>query len=601
MKKEYGMAMRSFLKSRDYKTASKGLKKLYGESKEWDSFLDSARSWGFKWSQIHFLKELCNTYRVESKFELQLIILHFLHQYDLGNLRTSISSIERDISEWYPDVTEDFSLDVKTLIESYPGLFGTEYQPFLVINGFIYINRIKRYEESFLELLEERLQYKGNSDIELDEVYQYVNSVSPYGLDDLGKEIIQKALDSSFLIISGGPGTGKTTTVVSIIKALRFTGVEHIAIAAPTGRAAKRVVESIIRDTAGSSGEEDWEAFTLHKLLGIIPGKETPRYNRERPLPMDVVIVDEASMVDIHMMYRLFDALKPETKLILVGDKDQLPSVEAGALLGDFLYGYESSNHKMKNQIVVLNRSFRSIKGIMDGAKRVISGDTEKSLDYFKNGAEELKYYPLPNSDDLLTLILEQFNIPKYSGFGVPLSDWKDVYDQIAEYFNCFNRLTILSPTRKGPLGTWVLNTTLKREFCHDFSEFYHGQPVMITRNDYVNNLYNGDRGVVFKFLNGMYAFFPEGNGFSIISVSKLNDYETSYAGTVHKSQGSEYDKVIFIVPEGAERLLTREIIYTALTRAKQEVVVLGSDDELKLAISRVISRESGIRDFLMN
>lgn len=599
MKREHGMALKSFLKNRDYNEASKSLKSLYGEYKGWDHFIEQARGWGFKWSQIHFLKQLCITYNIEESLELKLLILHLLYQYELGNLRTSIDSISSGMGEWYTDYSEDEKIDVDEIIQSVPHLFGSDHQPFLIVDRTIYINRIKQYEEKFLDLLKERIEYEPSHSVVLNDVYKYIEDSSPYGLNDLGREIIKKAIESPFLIISGGPGTGKTTTVVSIIRALKYIGLEHIAIAAPTGRAAQRVVESITRDTGDN--EAEWEAFTLHKLLGIIPGQDRPRYSGERVLPMDAVIVDEASMVDIHMMYRLFDALAPKTKLILVGDKDQLPSVEAGALLGDFLFNFNSPGHKMKDSIVLLNRSFRSIKGIMDGAKKVIAGDIEGSIEYFRGGAEEITLHALPESDDVIRFILKELHLPHSSGFTVPLSEKERVLEDIEVYFKTFQSITTLTPTRKGQHGTWYINSALKREFCHDFSEFYHGQPIMITKNDYINSLYNGDRGVVFQFSNGLYALFSQGDGYRAISVSKLSDFETSYAGTVHKSQGSEYDRVIFIVPEGSERLLTREIIYTALTRAKREVVIFANDEELKVAISRVISRESGIRDFLMN
>ncbi len=600
MKKEFGSALKEFLKNRDYSTASKDLKTLYSESKSWDSFINDARIYGFKWSQIYFVKEIMERYSPDSNNHLKWFILHIQYQYEVGNLRTSLLTIKDDIDQWLtldkpPFKIDEFINDIPKLINEHDLLFGSANEPFLLVDNYIYINRIQKYEKNFLNLLDIRLNTDRIPDFDIDEVKNHLEKGMDYPLDDSRMEAVEKALKRNFLIISGGPGTGKTTTVVTIIKALRFVGYNNIALAAPTGRAAKRMVESIDVDLSV-------EAFTLHKLLGIIPNRDRPRYHAGRYLPADVVIVDEASMVDIHMMYRLFDALSPNTKLILVGDKDQLPSVEAGALLGDFLYRYQDDNHKMKNSITVLEKSYRSTKGIMDVAKVVIKGDTKNILDIMKNGPQEVSLLDLPDIDNIILVLYKKYSTEGLSrAFKCPVTKFESVKDKIDEYFNLYSSFTVLTPSKKGLFGTYSLNARLKRLFNPHFRAFYHGEPIMITKNDYINGLFNGDRGIVFSFNNGLYAFFKEIGGYKVVSISKISDYETSYAGTVHKSQGSEFSNVYIIIPAGSDKMLTREILYTALTRAKEKVTLLSMDSEIITAVNKKIKRESGIREFLLD
>ncbi len=171
----------------------------------------------------------------------------------------------------------------------------------------------------------------------------------------------------------------------------------------------------------------------------------------------------------------------------------------------------------------------------------------------------------------------------------------------IESFFKLFESFTVLTPSKKGLYGTYSLNNMIKRQFNPGYKPFYHGEPIMITSNDYINGLFNGDRGVVFSFLNGLYAFFKESSGYKVLSISKIVDYETSYIGTVHKSQGSEFDSVSIVIPEGSEKLLTREILYTALTRARESVTLYSMDEEIKTAVKRSIVRHSGIREFLID
>lgn len=588
----YGQGLNEFLKNFDIQGGSRDLKKLYSRYREEDKFIISAKALGFFYSDIFFVENIKKHYSIFEYHWVKWLILHILFQYSRGNLRTDLESLERDISFWFPQEDKpfdpkEFIKKVPGLIEGNPELFSLSNSPFKIIKNSIYINRIEKYEKKFLALLDERLRYKSNG----------LNAdLSSYSGDRL--EAIKKALKYNFLIISGGPGTGKTTTVISIIRALKEGGVKSILLGAPTGRAAKRVTESI-HSGLGEGEELESEAYTLHKLLGYTPGKVKPRYHRERPLPADAVIIDEASMVDIHMMYRLFDALKPTTKLILVGDKNQLPSVEAGALLGDFLYRSNEEEHLMYNNVVMLKTFYRSNKRIIELATRVIDGDVKGTLELLGEGLNERAHYDLPDFDSFISDIKRNFR-EGCKPFRSPVSNYKNHLEDIDNYFTLFSSFTLLTPSRKGLWGTTSINKRMRHEYGGSYQPFYHGEPIMITRNDYINRLFNGDRGIVFKFSNGMYAFFKDATGYRVISVSKLVDYETSYAGTVHKSQGSEFDQVAIVIPEGSDKLLTREILYTALTRAKNRILLYGNEAEIIKSVEEKIVRSSGIREFLI-
>lgn len=603
MIKEYGSAIKTFLRNRDYQDASKDLKKLYGESKSWDSFLTVSESLGFSYSQIYFVKNLLKFYKVNRSEFLSWLILHVLYQYDVGHLRTSIKTIGEDILMWFPmdnppfDYGE-FTGSIDSIISDNEEVFGTVGTPFIIKEGSIYINRIEKYELSFLQLLKDRLEVGGLSGYDFPKIKQELESSLSYPLEGDRLSAIEKALKHNFLIVSGGPGTGKTTTVISIIRALKLIGLDNILLAAPTGRAAKRVTESI---NSQLSDEDDLnaEAFTLHKLLGISPNMNRPKFNRDRKLPCDALVVDEASMVDIHMMYRLFDALNPETKLILVGDKDQLPSVEAGALLGDFLYNYENPKHRMSDLIVVLKTFYRSNRVIIDLASRVIKGDENGVFEFLEEARSEVKYSEIPAFEIVISDIIKRYN-NEVKPFKIPVTQYNSVKKEIESVFNMYKSFTVLTPSRKGLYGTYSLNRQVRNHFSSNCKQFYHGEPIMITKNDYVNKLFNGDRGVIFEFNSSLYAFFEEGEDYKVVSISKLIDYETSYVGTVHKSQGSEFNSVMIVIPEGSERLLTREILYTALTRAKDEVLLFSNKEEIVKAVTKKIVRHSGIRDFLL-
>jgi exodeoxyribonuclease V alpha subunit len=440
-----------------------------------------------------------------------------------------------------------------------------------------------------------------------------------------------------FCIISGGPGTGKTTTVAKILalvleqpnsKKLR------IALAAPTGKAAARLQEAI----KGSKEKLDCpenikeempeEASTIHRLLGSIPDSPYFRHNAQNRLPVDVVVVDEASMVDLALMSKLIQALPSKARLILLGDKDQLASVEPGAVLGDIcdtgnvhsfsklflsdlkkITGYEIRTQPggedgswIQDCIVQLKKSFRfgSDSGINAVSRAVTAGDVDLAVTLLMDGKHgDIKWKDLP-PPDALPLAIKDAAIKGFKDY-LRASD-------IRQIFQLFDRFRIMCALRKGPYGVIALNFLVEQILNEEGliqpdSTWYPGRPLLITRNDYNLRLFNGDVGIVLPDAaenNDLRAFFPTADGMvRKFSPLRLPEHETVYAMTVHKSQGSEFDKALLLLPDRDSPVLTRELIYTGITRARESVEIWGSENVFRSAVSKRIKRTSGLRDAL--
>jgi exodeoxyribonuclease V alpha subunit len=445
------------------------------------------------------------------------------------------------------------------------------------------------------------------------------------------------SLRNRLCVISGGPGTGKTFAVAKILALLfEHSGNDtlNIALTAPTGKAAARLQEAIKEAKATLNCSEavkaaiPEEASTLHRLLKTIPYSPYFRFNEENPLPYDVVVIDEASMVDLALFSKLTQALRPQSRLILLGDKDQLASVEAGSVLGDIcdtgnvhqfspsfidvcrrLTGENftenhsgSTSQNISDCIVQLTRSYRFDKtsGIHAVSQSVNAGEADNTLDLLKKGTYgDIHWRNLPRPDEMLGY-LEDWITGKY-----------DVYLKAADplkAFDLFSRCRILTALREGPYGFHNLNILIerimqKKGLIERSGRWYPGRPVMITRNDYNLRLFNGDIGIAMETQGSdgeLRVFFP-GTDASLRSFPplRLPDHETVYAMTVHKSQGSEFDEILFITPDRNTQVGTRELIYTAITRAREKIHVWGKEDVFLTAIQRRIHRSSGLREAL--
>ncbi|MBN2290265.1 MAG: exodeoxyribonuclease V subunit alpha [Candidatus Glassbacteria bacterium] len=441
------------------------------------------------------------------------------------------------------------------------------------------------------------------------------------------------ALTGKFLVISGGPGTGKTTTVAKVLALLleQPGGTRlRVALCAPTGKAAARLQQAIrlARETLDCTPEAGRaipdEAFTIHRLLGFRPDSSSCRYGPGNRLPYDIVVVDEASMVDLALAVRLVGALQPGARLILVGDRDQLSSVEAGSVLGDIcgdaevpgfteehvrrlggaaaleLEQLQRPRRPVAACVVQLNRSFRfgSQSGIGQLSRAVNCGDSRRALALLTSGDyPDISFCGAARPEALArsagTRLVEGFR--EY----LAAAD----HSRAHELFGSFR---VLCPLRRGPYGVEALNALAERMLAGEGlirpgERWYVRRPVLINRNDYGLGLYNGDVGLTLPEEDGeLRVSFPgPDNTLRKFLPGRLPEHETVYAMTVHKSQGSEFDNVLLVLPENDSPLLTRELIYTAVTRARQRVEVLGSESVFLAAVSRRIARTSGLRDAL--
>ena len=409
---------------------------------------------------------------------------------------------------------------------------------------------------------------------------------------DWQREAAKMALRQSFSIITGGPGTGKTTTVVKILALLQESSPQplHIALAAPTGKAAMRLQESI-GFNKGALPEAvkphiPETVSTLHRLLGARPPSPYFRHHAGQPLVYDLVVVDEASMVDLALMSKLIDALKPGARLILLGDKDQLASVESGAVLADLTLALPEHTLELKKShrfdVAIKNLAVAVNRQHGDEAWRILqAGDDNIAL-----LQQDLIEYVADQQKDYLRLLK--------AGAG---------FDEIYRAFSCFQ---VLCSNRQGKNSVADINGRVEQQLAaqnliHLSGLWYSGRPVMVTQNNPALHLYNGDIGICRpdKDLAGkLMVFFQRADG----SVKKylptrIPHCETVFAMTIHKSQGSEFEEVLIALPDTLNPVLTKELLYTAITRAKKTVKVLADEAVFAAAVNQKIERITGLVD----
>jgi len=435
-------------------------------------------------------------------------------------------------------------------------------------------------------------------------------------------------------IISGGPGTGKTSTVVRVLALIieqYFDREEkpHIALAAPTGKAAARLQDSIAKakeslDVSDETREAIPEkALTLHQLLGASRYSSQFKHDAENPVPYDLVIVDEASMVDQALMSKMAEALHDDARLILLGDKDQLASVEAGSVLGDICdvernqysidyvewlnsisldipdeFMVEEPN-TLTDNITLLTKSYRfsSDSGIARMSEQVNKGEVDETITLLES--DDIEDIRFQNIDD--TSQLKSFLEKKLPAYFQAILDTDHPHQAIKK----FNQLGIIAAHRRGPWGIEHLNKLAEqilqaKSLIPKYNEWYPGKPVIIDTNDYTLKLYNGDIGLCLPDHNGDLKVYFESEGeVRSIAPSRLPNYNTAYALTVHKSQGSEFNEVVTVLPRTVSKVVNRELLYTAITRARNKIIIVGKRQILKKGIQRKVRRSSGLRDYI--
>jgi exodeoxyribonuclease V alpha subunit len=414
----------------------------------------------------------------------------------------------------------------------------------------------------------------------------------------------QIALSQWTTVLTGGPGTGKTTTVAGLLALVaeqaELTGLARprIALAAPTGKASARLQQAVQSEIDKLQPQDrqrlaGLQAVTLHRLLGRL--RETSarfKHHRGNRLPYEVIVVDETSMVSLTMMARLLESVRPATRLILVGDPDQLASVEAGAVLADLVDGLGARSDL---RVAALRTSHRFGADIGELADAIRRGDGDAVLELLRTGGSHIEYLEARDPNAALREVL----VPHAQAVRTAAAHG-DVDGALA----ALDTHRLLCAHREGSHGVRHWNRQIERwltEATGDalWTNWYVGRPVLVTANDYGLKLYNGDTGVAVMDGDTLRAAIGTASGVVQFAPSRLADVETMHAMTIHKSQGSQAEEVTVLLPPDDSRLLSRELFYTAVTRAKSRVRVVGTEAGVRAALQRRVVRATGLRQRL--
>ncbi|WNF47002.1 exodeoxyribonuclease V subunit alpha [Pseudomonas sp. SG20056] len=496
-----------------------------------------------------------------------------------------------------------------------------DFTPLILEHGRLYLARYQAYERQLAEqLLLRAADLPAVDEAQLSESLGRLfafNQQQP----DWQRLAAAQAVRRKLAVISGGPGTGKTTTVVRLLAALlEQPGCEHLAIglAAPTGKAAARMAEAIRNAKAELPVSESIkaalpdEARTLHRLLGSRGDSPQVRHHAANPLALDVLVVDEASMVDLALMAKLLDALPPSARLILLGDKDQLCAVEAGAVFAELCEGrgfdaqaaselqritgqqvpVSQPSSQLGDAVVLLTHShrFAGDSGIGELARRINGGDVSGTLNLLKEDRSDLAWNAQPTPNELLER-LDQ-------GYAPYISAAKSADPAAA--FAAFNTFRALCAQREGAWGVAGINEALearikRRSQVASRERWYVGRPVMVRQNDYALGLFNGDIGICLHTEYGLRVFFEGEEGYRPFAPARLPSHDSAFAMTVHKSQGSEFSEVLLVLPELPSPLLSRSLFYTGITRAKHKVEIWALPPRLGEAVATRAERAAGL------
>ncbi len=517
---------------------------------------------------------------------------------------------------------------------------GRPHRPLRLVGTSLYLDRYWREERQIAADLQ-ALSDEPPEDVKLDLLADGLDRLFPGETDTHQRLAAAAAVLNRFAVVAGGPGTGKTTTVARIVALLSeqasSAGAAEplVALAAPTGKAAARLEEAVHEQAAGLPVGDSVcaqllasNASTLHRLLGWRPDSNSRfRHHRGNRLPHDVVIVDETSMVSLSLMARLVEAVRADARLILVGDPGQLTSIEAGAVLGDIvgptaerlLMGAPARSRLAQvtghdvpaddpppgvtvgDGIVVLERVHRFGGGIARVAEAIRRGDADAVFEVLADGRHDVAWIPVdvadPDAQDELAPVREG---TVATARAVIDAAQEGAASRAIERLGAFR---VLCAHRRGAHGVATWMARIEGWIAGEVDGFgaegdwYVGRPLLVTENDYGLRLYNGDTGVVVASGGGgVSAAFQRGGQVVEIRPTRLSAVETVYAMTIHKSQGSQFDTAAVLLPGAESQVLTRELLYTAVTRARERLILVGTEEMVRAAVGRPVARASGLR-----
>ena len=523
-------------------------------------------------------------------------------------------------------------------------------RPLVLVGDRLYLDRYWRYERRVAAILRKRAE-RVDENLALDTVREAIDRLLPPGDErpDRQRLALATAARRRLTVIAGGPGTGKTHTIARLLALLHELarnetgkGSPQVAVAAPTGKAADRLTASLrqaVADPQFQVSDEvrgrlaELQGSTLHRLLGWTPRSATRfKHDRHHKLPHEVVVVDETSMVDLPLMSKLLEAMRTDATLVLVGDPDQLASVEAGAVLADIVGPSDgalrmSEDHRaalvtatgeplepevvgpardggIDDAVVMLGsgRRFRADSGIARLATAIHSGDGDAVVEVLRSGEGDLDWLEGP-------------------GEAADVDDFADIRDRVVDAgratinaardsdpggaLEAMDTLRVLCAHRRGRVGVTGWVRLIERWLTEEVDgfdptdRFHVGRPVLVTRNEPRLHLFNGDVGVIVRAGDDVAVAFQGSGGVRTFAPSRLEDLETVHAMTIHKSQGSQFAHVVVVMPDATSQILTRELLYTAITRAKDGVTLVGSEAAVRGAVTRRVSRASGLRSTL--